>query len=124
MSLTKNRDLINIAKMISRDLRKNSTNTEKLLWNKLRDKRFSNKKFRRLHPIFHDISGKESFFVGDFYCNESKLIIELDGIIHKLKKDKLRMDILNDLGLRVVRFSNTEVENNLEEVFNKIKKLI
>ena len=34
------------------------------------------------------------------------------------------MDILNDLGLMVVRFSNTEVENNLEEVLNKIKKLI
>ena len=63
MSLTKNRGLINIAKIISRDLRKNSTNAEQLLWNKLRDKRFSNKKFRRQHPIFYDISEKKKVFL-------------------------------------------------------------
>jgi len=69
MSLNKKRDLLNIAKIVCRDLRKNSTNAEEILWEALRNRKYLNKKFRRQYPIFHDFPGIESFFVGDFYCH-------------------------------------------------------
>lgn len=126
MGLNRKRELFNIAKIVCRDLRKNSTKAEKVLWEVLRDSNFLNKKFRRQHPIFHDITGRETFFVADFYCHEERLTIELDGVIHKyrLRKDEERTEILNSLGLRVIRFSNDEVENNLGEVLRKISEHI
>lgn len=126
MSLNKNPELIKIAKMILRDLRRNATPAEKILWQKLRNKRFCNKKFYRQHPIFHDFDGKETFFVADFYCHQLKLIIELDGPIHKykLKEDKNRTEILNILGLDVIRFENEEVESDLDSFLGKLKSYV
>lgn len=126
MSLNKNPELIKIAKMILRDLRRNATPAEKILWQKLRNKRFCNKKFYRQHPIFHDFEGKETFFVADFYCHQLKLIIELDGPIHKykLKEDKNRTEILNILGLDVIRFENEEVESDLDSFLGKLKSYV
>jgi very-short-patch-repair endonuclease len=123
MSLNKNYELVEIAKMFCRDLRKNSTNSEKLLWNALRNRKLYEHKFYRQYPLFYDLYGEESFFIADFYCHENKLIIELDGEIHKykLKEDSLITEILNSLGLRVIRFKNEEVENNLIDVLNIIK---
>jgi len=70
------------------------------------------------------LTGKETFFVSDFYCHEMKLIIELDGKYHqyRLKADKERTKILNHLGLKVIRFKNEEVINYLDGVVVKIKK--
>jgi len=95
-----------------------------VLWGAIRNNNLFGKKFYRQHPIYHDITGKETFFVADFYCFTEKLIIELDGRYHqyKLEEDKHRTDILNLLGLRVIRFSNDEVINNLGLVINEIKK--
>lgn len=118
MSLNKRRELALLAKKIARELRKNSTTTEQLFWNHVRDRRLDGKKFLRQHPVFYDIDGKESFFIADFYCHEYKLVIELDGEIHnyKLSKDMLRTDILNRLGLHVVRFKNDQVINDIDDI--------
>jgi very-short-patch-repair endonuclease len=90
----------------------------------LRRKKICGKKFLRQYPFFHDISGKETFFAGDFYCHEEKLIVELDGKYHKyrLKEDEERTKILNSLGLKVIRFNNKEITNNLGYVLSEIKK--
>jgi very-short-patch-repair endonuclease len=125
MSLNKKHILIEIAKLRCRELRKKQTYAEQLLWACLRNNKLG-KKFLRQHPIFHDITGVESFFIADFYCHAAHLIIELDGIIHitKLKADNEREKILNYLGLNVLRFSNSEIETKLNEVLSIIKEKI
>lgn len=124
MSLNKRRKLVEIAKVVCRDLRKNETESEKVLWTAIRNRNLKGKKFYRQHPIFYDVTGKEAFFVADFYCFTEKLLIELDGKYHRyrLKEDKHRTDILNSLGLRVIRFKNEEVFKNLDDVIVKIEK--
>ena len=123
MSLNRKKELSEIAKIICRDLRRNSTEAEKIFWEEVRNKKFCNKKFYRQYPLFHDITGKETFFVADFYCNEEKLIIEIDGNYHKykLKEDNERTKILNSLGVRLIRFKNDRVINNIDEVLAKVK---
>ena len=60
----------------------------------------------------------------DFYCAERKLVIELDGSQHLEQKeyDKVRTDYLKSAGLRVIRFSNKEIRNNLKGVWNGIEE--
>ena len=96
MSLNNKTKLVEIAKVICRELRNNSTKAEKKFWDMVRNKKLNGKKFYRQYPFFHDITGKESFFIADFFCYEEKLIIELDGKYHKyrLKEDKERIKIL------------------------------
>ena len=124
MSLNNKKKLVKIAKVICRDLRTNSTEAERILWEVVRNKKLGEKKFYRQYPFFHDVTGKETFFVGDFYCHEEKLIIELDGKYHQyqLKEDTDRTTVLNYLGLRVIRFRNEEVINDLNMVIRKIKQ--
>lgn len=124
MSINKRKKLAKIAKIVCRDLRRNSTLAEELLWEALRNRQVDDKKFLRQHPLFYDITGKESFFITDFYCHEEKLVIELDGVYHKyrLNEDKERTEILEFLGIKVIRFKNEEVVNDLESVLAKIKK--
>ena len=123
MSLDRKSELVKIAKVICRDLRKNSTIAEKIFWESIRDRRFDGKKFTRQHPFFHDITGRESFFIADFYCHEERLIIELDGNYHKyrLKEDQERTKIHSYLGLKVIRFNNDEVIKDLSSVLEKVK---
>jgi len=123
MSLNNKKKLVDIAKVICRELRTNSTEAERILWEAVRNKKLGGKKFYRQYPFFHDVTGKETFFGTDFYCHEEKLIIELDGKYHqyRLKEDKGRTKILNQLGLRVVRFRNQEVMSDLCGVVMKIK---
>ena len=126
MSLNNKSNLTEVAKILCRELRKNSTPAERLLWEKLRNRNFLGKKFYRQHPVFHDVTGRETFFIADFYCFSDRLIIEIDGEYHKfrLQDDAERTDILNHLGLNVLRFSNEEVINNLDEVLSKIKNAL
>ena len=98
----------------ARQLRKNLTFEEKLLWQKLRGRKFFGLKFLRQHPIVYDlINDKPLFFVPDFYCAEKKLIIEVDGKIHDFQKDydERRTEILTNMGLKVIRFKNEEIRN-------------
>ena len=100
-------------------LRKNMTNTETKLWGYLKGKRILNLRFRAQHPL--------DKFIADFYCHPLKLIIEVDGDIHKSKEQK-EYDIgreaeLDNWGIRVIRFKNEEIENNIDIVINKIKEV-
>jgi very-short-patch-repair endonuclease len=100
--------------LLARDLRKNQTIEEDLLWKELRRRRFSGYKFLRQHPVFYRIDkGWVEFFIADFYCRELKLIIELDGAIHSRRKeyDKERDEKLNSKGLKVIRIKNESVHD-------------
>ena len=107
-----------LAKQAARDLRKRSTKTENIFWNLIRNRNFLNLKFRRQHPIVFEYDNQKRFFIADFFCFEKKLVIEIDGGIHESQKDydELRTLIINELGIKVVRFSNDEVLNDIEKV--------
>ncbi len=126
MSLTNNKALREIAKVRCRELRKNSTNAERIFWEQVRNRKFMGLKINRQFPIFHDLKGKETFFIADFYCHEKKLVIEIDGKIHENQKeqDKERTQILNLLGYKVIRFKNDEIEQNITEVLEELKQYI
>ena len=97
-------------------MRKEMTSAEKLLWSKLCNKQFNGYKFRKQHPI-----GR---YIADFYCHDLKLIIEIDGDIHNERKeyDENRDVFLKADGYTVLRFSNDEIENTLEDVLETIRK--
>jgi very-short-patch-repair endonuclease len=113
-----------IALQRCRELRSRMTIAERILWEELRRKTFG-VKFYRQHPLFHDVNGRESFFIADFYCHSERMVIELDGEIHKMRRieDAERTEILNLLGVRVVRFKNDEVIKDLPRVLRTIKDL-
>ncbi len=100
----------------ARNLRKNATDAEGLMWSILRDRQLENKKFRRQHPVGN--------YVLDFYCEEEKLAIELDGGQHADQKtyDDKRTAFLNTQGIRVLRFWNNDVLGNIEGVVETILK--
>lgn len=93
------------------------TPAEKILWKALRNSRLGGHKFRRQHPI-----GK---FIADFYCHERNLVIEVDGDIHDnedvRERDEGRTHELENFELRVSRFRNEEVMENLTSVLNQIR---
>jgi 5-methyltetrahydrofolate--homocysteine methyltransferase len=99
----------------AKNMRKNPTEAEDKLWQAIRDRKLEYK-FRRQHPV--------DKFIADFVCIEAKLIIEVDGEIHSTQKeyDNARTYILNDIGYRVIRFSNKDVLNNFLIVLEKIKE--
>ena len=101
----------------ARELRKNQTNAEELLWQLLRNRQLNNLKFRRQHPIF-------PAFILDFYCNEKKIAIELDGSHHNEADQKTydedRTGQLSLIGIKVIRFANSEVINDTERVLQQI----
>jgi very-short-patch-repair endonuclease len=86
---------MNITKT-ARNLRKNQTQAEKLFWQKVRNNLLG-KKFVRQKPIIFDYDDRKNVFYADFYCAECKLIVEIDGEIHKQKLgyDNERSIILN-----------------------------
>lgn len=101
---------------LAKELRKNSTDAEKLLWHYLRAKQTTGLKFRRQQPI-------ENFIV-DFVCFDKKIIIELDGGQHgekeNIKADKERDEWFGKRGYTVLRFWNDEVLKNIEGVWRRI----
>ena len=98
----------------ARYLRKEETEAEKILWEELRNKKLG-VKFRRQHPL--------DKFILDFYAPTIRLAIELDGSSHKENQayDKERTRYLESKNITVLRFWNSETENNLEEVLVKIR---
>ncbi|MBI5006333.1 MAG: ATP-dependent RNA helicase HrpA [Nitrosomonadales bacterium] len=100
----------------ARELRKNSTDAEQLLWGLLRDRQLLDFKFRRQHPL--------GSYVLDFYCHEAKLAIELDGGQHaegsQLKHDEKRSAWLKEQGVTVLRFWNNEALTNTEGMLQSI----
>jgi very-short-patch-repair endonuclease len=105
-----------------RELRRNQTTSEAILWEILRNRKISGKKFYRQHPIIHYYYNRPYYFVADFYCDESKLIVEIDGKIHGNQEeyDNQRTLVLKELGINVLRIKNEE----LEDIPAVIKKII
>ena len=101
-------------------LRRNETKAEKLLWEKLRNNQLEGLKFRRQHPV--------NIYIADFYCHKFKLIIELDGDYHnqeeQKQKDEVRTEVLRLNGLKIIRFKNEEVEQDINQVLITIKNKI
>ncbi len=102
----------------ARELRKNSTQTEKKIWDGFLKDRPGGYKFLRQKPIGN--------YILDFYCSELLLAVEIDGDIHETRKeyDAERDNFLNKCGIKVIRVSNTDVENNFETVKQNIMALV
>lgn len=100
----------------AKENRKNSTLSEDILWQRLRNRQVEDAKFRRQHPMHG--------YIPDFVCLEKNLLIEVDGGYHTDEKqqvfDKAREEYLKEYGLQMLRFSDTEVENNIETVIQTI----
>jgi very-short-patch-repair endonuclease len=98
----------------ARQFRRPLTPPEALLWAKLRNRQCGGFKFRR-----QVVMGR---FIADFECAEAKLIVELDGMSHEntVDYDAARTEWLQQLGYRVIRFTNDDVRNRLESVFEAI----
>jgi very-short-patch-repair endonuclease len=109
-------------KMHARELRLNMTESEKLVWNEIKNRKLSGFKFLRQHPIIYkgDLS-RLHYFIADFYCYEKKLILEIDGPIHDTKQeyDKFRDSELKSLGMHILRIKNEELVN-IKEILQKI----
>lgn len=100
----------------AKSLRNASTYSEILLWNELKKKQILNVQFNRQRPIGN--------YIADFYCAKAKLIIELDGITHHSEEqydlDMIRQAELENMGYKVLRFSDEEVMNDRENVVREI----
>ncbi|MCX7821086.1 MAG: endonuclease domain-containing protein, partial [Brevinematales bacterium] len=97
--------------------RKNQTEAENFFWEKVRNRKLG-LKFVRQKPIKFKQNKKFNFFYADFYCAEKKLVIEIDGKIHEKRKeyDKMRDEILAEMGYKVIRFKNEEIFNKWNEI--------
>ena len=112
---------------LCRELRKNETPQERRLWKELRNRNFFGTKFRRQHPfIYQSVQGKKDFFIADFYCREKQFLVELDGRVHDFQKDydANRDKVLLQLGLKTIRITNDELENDMKMVLKKIESEI
>ena len=104
-------DLIDCA----RDLRKNPTKAEHLLWQRLKGYRFHRQK-----PLL--------YYIVDFYCPKLKLAIEVEGSIHEREdvayRDTIRLDELGDFGIEILQFSNYEVFTDIRKVIWEVEEWI
>jgi very-short-patch-repair endonuclease len=101
-----------------RYLRTDATDAERILWRRLRNRGFMGLKFRRQHPV--------AGFILDFYCNEAKLGVEVDGDQHAddehTRYDEERSRILaGQHGIEVIRFRNDDVINRIEQVLGDLR---
>lgn len=114
----------NLVKQTVRDLRKNQTDGEAILWEALRNRKLAGRKFLRQHPIIFGTDGKQKFFVADFYCSEARMVVEVDGGIHNRQKDydEFRDEIIKERGLKVLRIKNELVKKDLAKVLEVLGK--
>ena len=112
----------NEKKNLARSLRKNQTEREQFFWQLVRNRKLLGKKFLRQCPIDFIYMGKIRYFIADFYCAEEKLVVGIDGKIHEkqVDYDEFRTYIINQLGIRVVRIKNEELDNR-DKVIETVK---
>jgi very-short-patch-repair endonuclease len=107
-------------KQSSRLLRKNLTDSERVLWSRLRGKQLSGVQFYRQKPL--------GDYIVDFYAPQAKLVVEVDGSQHlegqQADEDRRRDKDLESVGLRVLRFNSREVLAEIEAVVEAINKAI
>ena len=101
----------------AKELRKNMTEAEKVLWQALRANRLNGWHFRCQQII--------GGFIVDFYCHAAALAVELDGQVHAAQKDIdcERDDLIRDYGVEVIRFHNHRVFNELPQVLVEIDQI-
>ncbi|MBM6594535.1 endonuclease domain-containing protein [Microvirga pudoricolor] len=101
-------------RQFARILRQTATSAEDVLWQALRGRRFRNLKFRRQVPVLN--------YTVDFLCFERKLVVELDGKQHGWFEayDAKRTEEIERQGFVVVRFTNSDVLNDLDSVLMRI----
>ena len=99
----------------AREHRREPTPAEERLWEAVRDQQVRGLQIRRQHPV--------GPFILDFYCPKKKLCIELDGSVHDGREmmDEARTEALGTLKIRVIRFRNEEVMNDLPFVLQRIE---
>ena len=102
----------------ARELRREMTPQERKLWSRLRRKQLYGLRFRRQHPIYR--------FILDFYCHQRRLAVEIDGHSHAERDqrayDSARTEWLEARGVRVIRFTNRQVDTNIEGVLSEIAR--
>ena len=100
----------------SRELRKNMTDAERLLWSKIRNKQLKGYRFAR-QKIIGD-------YIVDFFCSQALLVIELDGGQHYttegIQKDRIRDRFISNPGIRVLKFSDRDILTNISGVIDVI----
>jgi very-short-patch-repair endonuclease len=98
----------------ARELRRNATPAEQVLWSVLRNRQLAGCHFRRQHIL--------AGFIVDFCCIKARLVVEVDGAQHNgpNEDDAHRTHVLNELGFEVLRFSNASVLNDLTHVLGTI----
>ena len=102
-------------------LRKEMTKAEACLWKYvLRAGKMKGFQFRRQRPVLN--------YIADFMCKELMLVVEVDGITHQfeevIKNDKVRQKVLETAGFTVIRFTDDEVLNNINAVYNYLEDWI
>ena len=102
----------------ARKLRKNSTLSEVLLWNKLKGKQLKGYQFLRQKPLDN--------YIVDFFCKRLKLVIEIDGDSHleNVDADIIRQKKIESLSISFLRFSDNEIKRNLDDVIQTISNWI
>ena len=107
-------------KELARELRNNMTFAEKATWRMLNGKQFKGYDFHRQKPIGE--------FIADFYCYDLRLVIEIDGITHLdkdvIKKDRIKSQYFNSIGLNILRFTDDLVLGNWMMVEKELIKYI
>ena len=103
---------------VAREFRKEPTSGERILWNALRGKKLDGIKFRLQQPV--------GYFVVDFYSSTYRLVVEVDGSIHQSQReaDAARQEILEGLGLVVLRIETEIIEKNLTMALELIRQSI
>ena len=118
-----------IIKIAARDLRKNMTKPEEVLWKELKARKLNWLKFWRQSPtyVYTENSWLDRYVIPDFLCSEHKLIIELDWSIHNKPEvyflDREKEKLLQNIWYTVIRFQNEEILQNLDTVLQKISTL-
>jgi very-short-patch-repair endonuclease len=107
-------------KGLARQLRNRSTKAEIKLWNFLKRKQLMSYDFHRQKPLDN--------YIVDFFCNKLRLAIELDGYTHGFEevfeRDEVKAQKLRELGITVLRFTDDDVMNNIDNVLRSIQEFI
>ena len=107
-----------VKKVFARQLRKEQTKAEKIVWELIRNRKFRGLKFRRQHVM--------EGFVLDFYCPEIKFGIEVDGGIHIKRKDydDIRQEVIESEGITIIRITNKELLERKRSILDKLNDTI
>jgi very-short-patch-repair endonuclease len=103
-----------LLKPLARDMRRDMVLSERILWKYIRNRQILGYKFRRQQVIGN--------YIVDFYCHELKLVLEVDGLSHEGKQqyDRERQNFIENLGFKVIRFTNEDVGMNISGVIDEL----